>query len=161
MFWGEGTSFPQGEFLRAKTFGHDSTNVQISESSRASWLPLLYFFGLADAALSSEINAGAWSPVYCMTRRSNIHKIFSAALIANLSCGQRISFRELPIPRERIGQFSFFGQTLRTVSAKTTHGSGRPTMLRSVQREKRVHRPCTKNLLYITSVQTLQIIICL
>ncbi|GFO42874.1 hypothetical protein PoB_006937900 [Plakobranchus ocellatus] len=89
---------------------------------------LFYLSGLVVASLFSKVNAGAWSPVYCMARRRNLRITFVAVVMATRPCRQRILF--------------FGAVTDHLLRTKTTRSSGRTTVSRSVRQEERVLRSC-------------------
>ncbi|GFO01132.1 hypothetical protein PoB_002763700 [Plakobranchus ocellatus] len=78
-------------------------------------------FGLVVAALGSEVNAGAWSPVYCMARRRNFRIILAAGVLVTRSQRQRISFAG--VSGHPLGRTSVISRhsdkTCRTVSSRS------------------------------------------
>ncbi|GFN94010.1 hypothetical protein PoB_002051600 [Plakobranchus ocellatus] len=74
---------------------------------------LLTFSGWWLPPFFSEINAAAWSPVYCMTRRGNFRITLAAVVMATQFCRQRIS------PRNLLGHPMAIPSTISRYSDKT------------------------------------------
>ncbi|GFO33622.1 hypothetical protein PoB_006012700 [Plakobranchus ocellatus] len=83
----------------------------------------------------SEVNAGAWSPVYCMARRRNFRMILAAVLMATRSPHQRISFSGVSgHPLDHLAFAQKMQNYLLPFPTKSTGSSCGPTVSRSVIR---------------------------
>ncbi|GFN97872.1 hypothetical protein PoB_002437800 [Plakobranchus ocellatus] len=113
-------------------------------------------FGLVVAAFVSEVNADAWSPVYCKACRRNFRITFCCRDHVNsfLPPGNFAHGLFRPPLREVIGHLPALGQNMQNhfflFPAKTTGNHGRPTVSRSVRQEECVFRSCTKDLYRVT-----------
>ncbi|GFN77493.1 hypothetical protein PoB_000399900 [Plakobranchus ocellatus] len=86
------------------------------------WM-LFHFSGLVEAALFSEVNAGAWSPLYCRARRRNFRIIFCRCGQGNLHLPPKdiVQGPIGPSPGADIDHFPTLGQNIQDYFFLTSH----------------------------------------